>query len=66
MKFWPLNSYYKRSDSKVWLAEDFLKLKKLSFEIKKKIHVAEAYRNGVKLNYVHPHMALSKIFNRSI
>ena len=28
MKFWPLNSYYKRSDSKVWLAERFSEAEK--------------------------------------
>ena len=32
----------------------------------KKIPAAEAYRNGAKLNYVHPSLVLSKIFDRSI
>ena len=47
--FWALNSYYKRSNWKIWLAERFSKA--LSFEIKE-IHATESYRNGVKLNCV--------------
>ena len=65
MKFLPLNLYYKRYDRKTWLEKAFLKLLHLSFKIKK-IPPAEACRNGVKLNYVHPPMVLSKIFDRSI
>ena len=30
------------------------------------MHAAEAYKNGAKLNYVHPPMVLSKISDRSI
>ena len=55
MKFWPLSSYHKRSDL----------LKLFIFEIKK-IHTAQAYQNGVKLNYIHPLQFYKKIFNRSI
>ena len=65
MKFWPLNSYYMRSDWKIWLAKRFYEA--LTSKLwNKKIHAAEACRNGAKLNYVHPPMVLSKIFNRSI
>ena len=65
MKFWPLNPYYKRSDWKTWLAESFSEAQHLSFKIKKKPN-AKACRNGAKLNYVHPSMVSSKIFDRSI
>ena len=44
----------------------FLKLQHLSFKMKKKLPAAEAYRNGAKLNYVHPRMVLAKVFKRSI
>ena len=54
MKFWPLNSYYKRSDWKIWLAERYSEALTSKLWNKKKIHAAEAYRNGAKLNYVHP------------
>ena len=53
MEFWPWNSSYKRSDWKIWLAERFSEA--LTSKIwNKKIHAAKAYRNGAKLNYVHP------------
>ena len=45
--------------------KEFLKLKHLSFEIKK-IHAAKAYRNGAKWNYIDPPYGLSKIFHGSI
>ena len=54
MKFWPLNPYYKRSDWKTWLAEKFSEALTSKLWKKKKIHAAEAYRNGVKLNHIHP------------
>ena len=54
MKFWPLNSYYKRSIWKMWLAKSFSEALASKLWNKKKIHAAEAYRNEVKLNYVHP------------
>ena len=67
MEFWPLNFYYKRSGWKIWLAEKFSEaLTSKPWNKQKKIHAAEVYRNGVKLNYVHYPMVLSKIFNRSI
>ena len=53
MKLWPLNPYYKRSNWKTWLSERFSKAV-TSKLWNKKLHVAEAYRNGAKLNYVHP------------
>ena len=65
MKFWPLNPYYKRSDWKTWLAESFSEAPTSSFKIKK-IPAAEVCWNGAKLNYVHPPMVFSKIFDRSI
>ena len=50
MKFWP-NPYYKRSDWKTWSAERFSEA--LTSKLwNKKIHAAEAYRNGAKLNYI--------------
>ena len=53
MKLWPLNPYYKRSNWKTWLSERFSKA--LTSKLwNKKLHVAEGYRNGAKLNYVHP------------
>ena len=66
MKFWPSDSYYKRSDWKLWLSERFSEALNLSYEIKKKMHAAEGYKNGSKLKYIHPPMALSKIFNSFI
>ena len=56
MKYWPLNSYYKRSDWEIWLAERFFEVLTSNLWNKKKIHTAEAYRNGVKLDYIHPPM----------
>ena len=53
MKFWPLNPYYKRSDRKTWLSERFSEA--LTSKLwNKKIHAAEAYRDGAKLNYIQP------------
>ena len=52
VKVWPLNPYYKRSDWKTWLAERFSEALTYKFG-NKKIHTAEAYWNGVKLNYIH-------------
>ena len=53
----------------IWLktltSRNFLKLQHLSFKLKK-IPATEPCRNGAKLNYVHPSMVLSKVFDRSI
>ena len=53
MKFWPLNPYYKRSN---WTN---LTSRKIFWSLtsklwNKKIHTAEAYWNGAKLNYIQP------------
>ena len=53
MKFWPLKPYYKRSDWTTWLSERFSKAV-TSKLWNKTVYVAEAYRNGAKLNYVLP------------
>ena len=66
MKFWPLNPYHKRSDWKTWLTESFSEAPTSKLQNNKKIPAVEACRNGAKLNYVHPPMVLSKIFDRSI
>ena len=65
MKFWPLNPYYKRLNWKTYLAKIFSEA--LTSNLwNKKVHTAEAYRDGAKFNYIHPPMVLSKIFDRSI
>ena len=66
MTFWPLNLYYRRSDWGTWLSETFPEALTSKLWNKKKIHAAEAYRNGAKLNYVNPPKTLSRIFDRSI
>ena len=66
MKFWPLNPYYKRSNWKTWLSERFFETLTSKLWNNKKIHAAEAYRNGPKLNYVHLPKVLSKMLDRSI
>ena len=61
MKISPLNTCYKRPNWKTWLSQRFYEA--LTSKLwNKKIHAAKAYRNGAKLNYVHPPMVLSKIF----
>ena len=50
MKFWPLNPYYKRSNWKNLTSRKILW--SLTSKLwNKKIHTAEAYWNGAKLNY---------------
>ena len=45
--------HYKRSDWKTWLSKRFPKA--LTSKLwNEKIYFAEAYRNGAKLNYIHP------------
>ena len=59
IKFWPLNPYYKKSNWKTCLSKRFSEA--VSPKLwHKKIHAAEAYRNGEKLKYyVHPGFYLS-------
>ena len=60
MKFWPLNPYEKRSDWQTQLSERFSEALTSKFW-NEKMYADEAYRNGLKLNYVQPPMILSKI-----
>ena len=52
--FWPLNPYYKRCNLKTWQSERYSEALTSKLWSKKTIHAAEAYKNGAKLNYVHP------------
>ena len=53
MTFRPLNSYYKRSDWETCLSERFSEAQTSKLWNKER-HAAEVYRNGAKLNYIHP------------
>ena len=50
----PLNPYYKRCNLKTWQSERYSEALTSKLWSKKTIHAAEAYKNGAKLNYVHP------------
>ena len=65
MKFWPLNSYYKRCIWKIWLAERFTKA--LTSKLwNKKNTCCWSLQKWSEIELCSPSMVLSKIFDKSI